>query len=88
MMIPTIKFEIRNFETNESEEFLIENTPENFEKVASHRYTRGIEFTQTFDFQYEKDMKVPADFISPLTWVRMLHAYPVKMQIAASLCEV
>lgn len=60
MMIPTIKFEIRNFKTGEFATYLIENTALNYELVATHRYTRDIVVGETFSFQFEKEMNVPA----------------------------
>lgn len=69
MLISTIQFEIP-----ESGTFLIENTIENQEKVFSHRFTRQIHFIKTFDFQFEREMRMPVEFIEPLILIAVLSA--------------
>lgn len=76
MLINTITFEIADFTNKTIEEFLIENTIENQEKVLSHRYTRSIRFTQTFDFQFEKEQTTPIEFIEMDIWVRLINTQP------------
>jgi hypothetical protein len=71
-----ITFEIHNFTTHISEEFVIENTLDNQEMVFSHRNTRNIKFSQMFSFQYEKEMNMPLEFVSMDTWIRMLNESP------------
>lgn len=63
MLISVIKFEIHNAAAGIHEEFIIENTIRNQEKVFTHRYTRQIEFDQMFSFQFAKEMRIPAEFI-------------------------
>ena len=85
MLINTISFEITYFRACTTESFLIENTLENQEKVFSHRYTRNIHFTQTFSFQFEKDMNMPVEFIEMNTWVAMVTANPDVFAAVADL---
>lgn len=80
MLINTIAFEIRNFNDGSFSEHLIENTLENQEKVFAHRFTRCIKFTQTFSFQFEREMSMPIEFIEMDTWVRMFEMYPATMK--------
>lgn len=82
MLIPTITFEIHNFETHISEEFLVENTDENWEKILGHRYTRNIQITKTFEFQFEKDERMPVEFIEMATWMRLLTVNPELFPVA------
>lgn len=63
MQISTISFEIHNYNTQTFGEFLVENTIQNQEMIFSHRYTRNIQFGKTFDFQFEKEMSMPIEFI-------------------------
>lgn len=63
MLIPTITFEIRNNEKGIVDEFVVENTIENQEKVFTHRFTRNIEFGQLFDFEFEKKQRIPSYFL-------------------------
>jgi len=63
MLIETISFRIFNNSFKTDEEYLIENTIENQEKVFSNRHTHGIEFTRTFDFQFEKTERVALSFV-------------------------
>jgi len=63
MLTSAIKFEIRNIKAGIQEQFLILNTVWNQEKVFSHRYTREIEFVEVFDFQFAKEMRIPAEMI-------------------------
>lgn len=76
MLISTITFEIHNFNTNISEIFMVENTIENQEKIFTHKYTRNIKFTKTFDFQFEKDVRIPVEFIEMDIWMRLLITQP------------
>lgn len=80
MLVSTITFEIRNFNDGSFSEYLIANTPENQEKVFSHRFTRCIKFTETFSFQFEREMSMPVEFIEMSTWVRMFETYPATMK--------
>lgn len=63
MLIPVIKFEIVDFKAGMVEEFFIENTIENQEKVFTNRYTRNITFDQAFDFEFIKKQHFPSEFI-------------------------
>lgn len=71
MLIPVIKFEIHNFTTNISEQFIVSNTPENQELVFTHRNTRNITFDRMFDLQFETEMNMPLEFISMATWMQL-----------------
>ena len=59
MMINAITFEIRDFTTGNSEEFVVENNELNYDMIASHRYTRGIQFIDMFDFEFERKEHTP-----------------------------
>ena len=59
MLINAITFEIRDFTTGNSEQFIVENTEVNFEMIAGHRYTRDIQFTSMFDFEFERKEHTP-----------------------------
>ncbi len=63
MMLPTISFEIHDFKNDIHGEFLILNTIENQEKVLTHRHTRDIKFGKTFEGQFKREMRMPAEFI-------------------------
>lgn len=63
MLISTIEFEIHNAAKGIHEEFVIENTVLNQEKVFAHHYTRGITFSQMFDFEFSHKCNIPAEFI-------------------------
>jgi len=71
MLIETIQFEIHNFLNNTSDEYTIENTIENQEMVLGHRFTRQIHFVKMYDFQYEKEMRLPVEFLSPAVFITM-----------------
>ena len=59
MLVETITFEIRDFKTGQVEEFVIEDTPTNYDLVAHHRFTRGINFIKMFDFQFVSRQHTP-----------------------------
>jgi hypothetical protein len=59
MLLETITFEMHNFKTGVSEEFLVENTELHFAAIARQRFSRNIRFTQTFDFQFTKEYRAP-----------------------------
>lgn len=63
MLISVISFEIHNPAAGIHDEFIIENTIWNQEKVFGHRYTRQIEFDQMFDFEFAKKRHIPAEMI-------------------------
>ena len=63
MLIETIAFEIVNFKEMTIEDFLIEGTELNYEKVLQHRFTRNIRLGKTFDFQFASEKNVPVEFI-------------------------
>ncbi len=65
MLIPTIAFDITDFKTGVSEHYLVDNSEINWERIAAHHFTRNIEFGQTFDFQFEKEMRMPTEMIEP-----------------------
>lgn len=75
-LIAAIRFDIHDFQNNTTEEFLIENTIENQEKVLGHRKTRNIRFEKVFSFQFDKEMAMPLEFINNSTWVAMVNANP------------
>lgn len=76
MLIKTISFEIHDFTNHISEKFLILNTEDNQERVFTHRFTRNIKFTETFAFQFEKDMAIPVEMIDITTWMQVLNGNP------------
>jgi hypothetical protein len=59
MLIETIQFEIRDFTNGTAESFMVHNTSVNYELIAAQRHTRDIQFTQVFDFQFNKEMHIP-----------------------------
>lgn len=71
-LIKTIEFEIHDFTNHVSEEFLIEFTEENYAAVLAHRFTRQIRIAKAFDFQFEKDMRMPVEFIDYRVWLALL----------------
>jgi len=85
MLVKTISFDIHNFTTSETEEFVIQNTIENQELVFGHRYTRNIKLTEMFNFEFERRMRMPIEFISELTWLRIVSANPELAQAVAEL---
>lgn len=76
MLIPTISFEIHNFTTNTSEQYTVADTIENQELIFAHRYTRNIQFTKVFSFQFENEMAMPIEMISEDTWLRLATTNP------------
>lgn len=72
MLIEAIKFEIRDFQTGNFEEFTIENTIENQERVFTHRFTRNIHFVKEFDFQFNKEMRIPSDFLGDFSDLELM----------------
>jgi hypothetical protein len=73
MLISTIEFAITDFNTGISTEFLIEDTIENEDKVMAHPFTRCINYTKTFDFEFAKKETMPLEFIEMDTWLRLLN---------------
>jgi hypothetical protein len=71
-MLHVIRFDIHNYADNATEEFIIENTIENEELVFTHRYTRNIRFDKMLDFQFEKEMRTPVEFIDARVWLALL----------------
>jgi hypothetical protein len=71
-MVKVIRFEIADFQNGTIAEFIVENSPENWELIAGSRVTRGISFDQMLDFQFEKEEMIPAGFISPEIWAAMV----------------
>lgn len=63
MLINTINFEIHDYKTQTFGEFMMENTIANQEMVFTHRFTRNITFGKEFDFDFEKKMSAPLEFI-------------------------
>lgn len=76
MLIPTISFEIHDFQNSISEQFLVNRTPENLEKILSHHFTRNIHFTKTFSFQFEKEMRIPVEMIDFRIWMAIVSQNP------------
>jgi hypothetical protein len=72
MLIKTITFEIPNLQDSTTEEFIVENTPENYEMVMTHRRTRNIKFDRAFDFEFEKIERMPVEFIDARVWLALL----------------
>lgn len=62
MLTPVIKFEMHN----SADVFIVPSTDENYELIASNRWTRQIKFMEMFAFQAEKEMKAPSFFIETL----------------------
>jgi hypothetical protein len=88
MLIDTITFQIHDFTNHTTEEFLVENTEDNLVMINEHRFTRAIKFGKTFAFQYAREMKMPIEFISNDTWVRMVNSYPEMFATVADLESV
>lgn len=65
-LVNAIEFEIHNFTTNTSVQFLIPDTNNNYELIAAQRFTRSIKFVKVFDFQYRKEVKAPAFILESL----------------------
>lgn len=63
MLIQAISFEIHNAKFGIHDEFLVEATNENYEKVLQHRFTRQIRFVKTFDFEFAKKERTPLSFV-------------------------
>lgn len=59
MLVDIITFEIRDFTTQQFEEFVVENTACAFDFIASHRRTRNIQFSQMFDFEFARKEHSP-----------------------------
>lgn len=62
MLIETISFQLYSPIGNgyvNSEQFLVENTPENQELIWPQRHVREIEFGQMFDFQFSREKREP-----------------------------
>ena len=59
MLIETIAFRIYDSVNGTDDAFLVENTVTHQELIFQNRYTHGIEFTQTFDFQFAREKKEP-----------------------------
>ncbi len=76
VLIPTIEFEIADFKNGIQEEHVVAFTEENLEKINTHRFTRGIRFTKTFDFEFNRKATVPFFFIEPITWARLYAIRP------------
>ncbi len=56
MLIQVIAFELKN------EQFEIENTVENQEKVFRNRFTRNIHFVNELDVAWPKKERIPVSF--------------------------
>ena len=85
MLIETIAFEIHDFTTNTSEQFLVENTDDNWEMILAHKFTRQIKAGKTFNFQFEKEMNIPAEMVSMDTWMRLFNGNPEMVAAVAEL---
>lgn len=59
MLIEIITFEIRNFKNGTFADYVVENTPVNFELISAHKYTREISFGKMFDFEFVNNCKYP-----------------------------
>lgn len=59
MLVDIITFEIRDFATQQFEEFVVENTDCTYNFIASHRRTRNIQFSQMFDFEFARKEHSP-----------------------------
>lgn len=66
MLIDIITFEITVPKLNYTDEFAVEATKENWEKVLEHRFTRNIGKTRVFDFEFPGIEHVPSDFIEEI----------------------
>lgn len=76
MLIETITFDIHDFKSNITESFIVENTIANQEMILTHRYTRNIKFDRMFDFQFESEMRMPIEFVTDETWMRLINSNP------------
>ncbi len=63
MLVQAISFEIHNVKLNIHQEFLVEATEDNYEKVLQDRFTRQIQFVRVFDFEFAKKESIPLSFI-------------------------
>jgi hypothetical protein len=59
MLVETITFEIRDFNTGAFEDCVVENTELNYSLISRHRFTRGIEFVKMFDFEFTGKAHTP-----------------------------
>lgn len=87
-MVKVIRFEIADFKKGTISEFIVENSAENWEKIASSRVTRGIQFDQMLDFQFEKEEMIPAGFISPEIWCAMVQTPEFIAELAKENGEI
>jgi hypothetical protein len=84
MQVNVITFDIHDFKNHITESFVIENTPENQEMVFTHSFTRNIKFAQMFSFQYDKEMRMPVEFVYPDTWMYLLNVNPELADLAVA----
>jgi hypothetical protein len=74
MLIPTIEFAITDFNTGISTDYVIADTIENEDRVMAHKYTRCINYTKTFDFEFARKEVIPPEFIDMSIWALMLNS--------------
>lgn len=75
MLISIIKFEIATITDGLAliEEFIIENTYKNQDKINAHRHTRNIRFDKMQDFQFANENIMPRDFIEADVWAEIIN---------------
>ncbi len=71
MQTPVIKFEKGDYSTGAFQEFIVDNTPENWNLILSDRFSRNIRAEHMFDFQYEKEMSIPVEYIDMRIWATL-----------------
>lgn len=75
MEISVIKFDVHDFSTGISEEFIVENNEFMQELVFSHKYTRCIRFDKVFDFQFSRLRRVPQFILEYLIFIDMVDTW-------------
>lgn len=85
MLNNVMTFDIHDFKTNITESYVVLNTEDNQEKVLTHRFTRNIQFSQMFSFQFDKEMRMPIEFIEMDTWMRIVTLNPDMLAPVADL---
>lgn len=66
MLVKAISFDIHDFKNHTDESFLVPDVGCNYEMIAGEKFVRAVHFVKIFDFQFEKEMRVPAFMIENL----------------------
>lgn len=72
MLTQIIRFEKGDYSTGVFEEFIVDNTVDNWELILSDRFTRNIKADQMQDFQFAREMNMPAEYVDMSIWVALL----------------